>query len=48
LLSVSQKFNVATWIIEGDISKCFDSIDHHKLMDLIEKKISDRKFTRLI
>jgi retron-type reverse transcriptase len=35
-------------MIEGDIEKCFDSIDHHILMGLIEKKIKDRKFTRLI
>jgi group II intron reverse transcriptase/maturase len=41
-------FQLTQWIIEGDISKCFDSIDHHKLMTLIETKITDRKFTRLI
>lgn len=35
-------------MIEGDISQCFPSIDHHKLMDLIEAKILDREFTKLI
>ncbi len=35
-------------MIEGDISKCFDSIDHKKLMNLIEDKILDRQFTKLI
>ncbi len=45
---INQKFQSSTWVIEGDISKCFDSIDHHKLMQLIESKILDRKFTRLI
>lgn len=35
-------------MIEGDISKCFDTIEHGKLMQLIEDKIKDRKFTRLI
>jgi retron-type reverse transcriptase len=35
-------------MIEGDLSKCFDTIDHNKLMNLIEKKILDRQFTRLI
>lgn len=35
-------------MIEGDIQKCFDEINHHKLMELIETKIKDRKFTRLL
>jgi group II intron reverse transcriptase/maturase len=48
LRMIREKFGVASWYIEGDISKCFDSIEHHKLMDLIESKILDRKFTRLI
>nr|ATI20532.1 group II intron reverse transcriptase/maturase [Juglanconis juglandina] len=48
LKEVKEQFQPSVWVIEGDISKCFDSIDHHKLMGLIEKKISDRKFTRLI
>ncbi len=42
------KFKPCTWMIEGDISKCFDSIDHKKLMNLIEDKILDRQFTKLI
>jgi group II intron reverse transcriptase/maturase len=42
------KFSSSTWMIEGDISKCFDTIDHNKLMNLVEKKILDRQFTRLI
>ena len=35
-------------MIEGDLSKCFDTIDHPKLMALIENKILDQQFTRLI
>ena len=45
---ISQKFMPSVWFIEGDISKCFDSIDHHKLMDIIESKIKDRQFTKFI
>lgn len=45
---ISQKMKVSTWFIEGDISKCFDSIDHQKLMGIIENKILDRQFTKLI
>jgi retron-type reverse transcriptase len=48
LKAVRQDFQPTNWIIEGDISKCFDSIDHAKLMNIIEAKILDRKFTRLI
>jgi group II intron reverse transcriptase/maturase len=42
------KFQYSQWLIEGDISKCFDSIEHNKLMNLIERKISDRRFTHYI
>ena len=42
------KFHYSQWLIEGDISKCFDSIEHNKLMILIERKISDRRFTHYI
>ncbi|KAG2216630.1 hypothetical protein INT45_007205 [Circinella minor] len=48
LKDILKKFGVASWYIEGDISKCFDSIDHEKLMSIVELKIADRKFTRLI
>jgi len=48
LRDIFLKFKPTTWMIEGDISKCFDSIDHHKLMRLIENKILDRQFTNLI
>ena len=48
LKQVYMQFKGVTWVIEGDISKCFDSIDHHKLMNIIEHKITDRRFTKLI
>jgi len=41
-------FKHTQWLIEGDISKCFDSIEHKKLMDLIEERILDRRFTHYI
>lgn len=41
-------FKPSTLFIQGDISKCFDSIPHHKLIRLIENKIKDRQFTKLI
>jgi len=36
------------WVIEGDISSYFDTINHRKLMQLLEKRIDDRKLLNLI
>jgi group II intron reverse transcriptase/maturase len=41
-------FPGTTWYIEGDISKCFDSIDHRVLLALLSRRIRDRKFIGLI
>ncbi|MEV5543761.1 reverse transcriptase domain-containing protein [Saccharopolyspora shandongensis] len=31
------------WVVEGDITACFDNVDHHVLMDLVARRIADRK-----
>lgn len=36
------------WVIEGDITACFDSVDHQVLMRLVEQRIKDRKVLRLV
>lgn len=36
------------WFIEGDISKCFDSFNHEKLMEILERNIKDGRFLTLI
>lgn len=36
------------WVVDGDIRKYFDSIDHDKLMVLVRQRVSDRKFLKLI
>jgi RNA-directed DNA polymerase len=36
------------WVIEGDITACFDNVDHHVLMDLVAERVKDRKVLRLI
>ena len=36
------------WFIEGDISGCFDHIDHDKLMALLSRRIKDNRLLRLI
>ena len=41
-------FPGTVWYIEGDIQKCFDSIDHDRLMKILKNKIADKKFLQLI
>ena len=45
---VHQKFQASRWFIEGDISKCFDEIDHDFLISVLRRRISDQRFIRLI
>ena len=37
-----------TWLIEGDIAKCFDQVDHRVLETILRERISDERFIRLI
>jgi group II intron reverse transcriptase/maturase len=37
-----------TWFIEGDISQCFDRLDHGVLMAILGEKLHDHRFLRLI
>jgi len=48
LKHIRNQFQPCNWFIEGDISKCFSSIDHNLLINIIEAKVLDRKFTKLI
>lgn len=48
LKQVKTQFGSASFIIEGDISKCFPSIDHARLVEILRERISDEKFLRLI
>ena len=36
------------WVIEGDITACFDHVDHQVLMHLVGHRIGDRKVLNLI
>jgi RNA-directed DNA polymerase len=36
------------WVIEGDITACFDNVDHQVLIGLVAERITDRKVLRLV
>ena len=36
------------WVVEGDVSKCFDRIDHNVLLNLLKKHVKDRRIIKLI
>lgn len=36
------------WVIEGDIKGCFDTIDHHSVMERLRRRIRDAKVGRLV
>jgi len=38
----------ARWVIEGDISKCFDKINHDRLLTILEERIKDPIILNLI
>lgn len=48
LKELRQKLGMAKWLIEGDISKCFDTINHYKLMGILEIRVKDKRFLDLI
>lgn len=48
LRALKQKFSNVSWVIEGDISKCYDSIDHDVLIRILRKRIQCDKTIALI
>src|SRR4051812_43062101 len=36
------------WFIEGDISRCFEQLDHQVMLDTAAERIHDSRFLRLI
>jgi len=36
------------WVLEGDISACFDEIDHAALMDRVKHRIGDKRILSLV
>lgn len=48
LTEVTSQWSGTTWFIEGDISQCFDSLDHEVLLGILGDHIRDNRFLRLI
>ena len=48
LKHIHKKFQGTRWFIEGDISKCFDEIDHDTLIYVLQSRIKDTRFINLI
>lgn len=48
LKDVRVTFAGVKWLITRDIEKCFDSFNHHKLIKILEKRISDKRFISLV
>jgi group II intron reverse transcriptase/maturase len=48
LTEVSKSWRSMTWFIEGDISQCFDRLDHGVLHSTLAENIHDNRFLRLI
>src|SRR5688572_22102229 len=48
LSEVKRTWTGTTWFIEGDISACFDRIDHSVLLAILAEQIHDNRFLRLV
>lgn len=48
LKSLKREFTGVSWFIEGDIKGCFDNIDHHTLVQILQEKVKDARLLKLI
>ena len=48
LQSIKYGWKSIKWLIEFDIKGCFDNINHDVLINLLERKIDDKRFIRVI
>jgi len=48
LQEISFRWKETKWFVEGDISKCFDTLDHTVLLSIIAEKIHDGRLLNLI
>ena len=48
LAEIKKIFTGVEWVVEGDIKACFDSFDHHVLIDILRRRIKDEHFIALM
>ena len=48
LKEVQRRWNGTTWFVEGDISACFDRLDHEVLVAILAERIHDGRFLGLV
>ncbi len=48
LSQIQNRFTAVSWFVEGDIKGCFDNIDHHRLVEILKRRIKDEAFIDLI
>ena len=48
LREVANTWTGTTWLIEGDISDCFGSLDHEVMLSILAENIHDNRFLRLL
>jgi group II intron reverse transcriptase/maturase len=44
----SHGFRPGRWFLEGDITQCFDKLDHTVMLSILGEKLHDNRFLRLI
>jgi group II intron reverse transcriptase/maturase len=47
-LTIKLQFGRYNWVVEADIRAFFDSLDHEWMMRMLEERIEDKQFLRLI
>lgn len=45
---ITKSWRGVKWFIEGDISQCFDSLDHEVMLSILREHIHDNRFLRLL
>ena len=48
LEAVTRQWTGTKWFIEGDITQCFDRLDHEVLLSALGEKLHDNRFLRLV
>lgn len=48
ITQIQDTFIGVKWFVEGDIAACFDSFDHHVLINILRRRIADENFIALM